>query len=166
MLHPTGKSATLFLTSLAALLICGCSAPARPDHAASGPIIKSHLVQNGELRAMMRELDTLLNDEPKSELERDDARRRYALRAADTIGTIAEKIRRLPETHPLFDEKGEEAQFLGYTDALGTEGERLRILALAYEVERIESQMARVERVCNACHTHFRDLSEEKRGGE
>ena len=165
MLQHPRKHAILLVASLAALLLYGCSAPTGPERA-PGTIIKSHMVQNGELRAMMRELDTVLNDDPKSELERDDARRRYALRAADTIGAIAVKIKRLPETHPLFDEKGEEEQFLRYTEALGAEGERLRMLALAYEVEHIAPQMARVERVCNACHTHFRDLSTDLKRGE
>lgn len=167
MLHTTPKR-PLFTICLAALLLYGCSMPtgsSAPD-ATSGAVLKTHLIQNEELRMMMRELQTVVDDDPKSELERDDARRRYALRVAGTIENIAQKIKRLPETRPLLENEAEKQRFLGYADALDREGRRLRSLALAYETEKIEPQMARVNRVCNACHSDFRDLREDLRRRE
>lgn len=141
----------VFLLSLL-LLLTGCM---------DQPIIQNHhthAVENRQLRLLMHELDTVAYERAKSELERDDMRRRYAMDMGKKIEKLAEKL----ETFA-FDEQLPATQeddrhlFRRYAHNLYLNGEAIYKAAEAYELEKLPGSIQAMRSSCDACHERFRN---------
>ena len=119
---------------------------------------KKHKIESEELRLLMRELNMVVYDRQKSELERDDIRRRYALNLADVVKELVAKIE-----HIAPDELGQELTakdrelYTRYAQDLYKNGEEIHEVAQKYEMEKLESSMTKMQQTCDRCHTLLRD---------
>ena len=134
---------------------CGGVPAANGEVPASEQILETHRVQNEELRGLMRSLDGMVNDTSRSELERDDARRRYAFGLAENLEAIGAKLKALPGAPEAAMNPEEAARFRSHADALLEKGRRIGSLAEAYATERLEPEVDAMLRTCNACHRTF-----------
>jgi hypothetical protein len=95
-------------------------------------------------------------DEHRSELERDDLRRRYALNLADTVAALTEEIADVETMMPkLRPGTGDADAYAAYTEALKGQGKRIRAIAEGYETEKIDHAVSEMIRICNRCHARF-----------
>ena len=148
----------LFLV-ISLLLFSACvSKDTATSNLTTTEIEKEHKIESEELRLLMQELNMVVYDRQKSELDRDDIRRRYALNLADVVKGFAKKIESIP-----VDKLGKEltaedrALYLYYAQALYKDGEAINAVAQNYEIEKLESRVAKMEQTCNRCHDLLRD---------
>ena len=119
---------------------------------------KEHKVESEELRLLMQELDMVVYDRQKSELDRDDIRRRYALNLAAVVKELAYKIEHIPQ-----DGLGENLTqkdrvlYIDYARELYANGEEINDVAQKYEMEKLESTIDNMQQTCNRCHALLRD---------
>lgn len=120
------------------------------------PAIK-HMIQSQKLRNLMRELDLVVYERQKSELERDKMRKRYVLTLADTLKKLSAEVENMPKgdlgsdlTSDDFDE------YKRYAKRLNHDANELYALAQNYEFELLTRKMEDIKISCNSCHKQFR----------
>ena len=119
---------------------------------------KEHKIESEELRLLMQELNMVVYDRQKSELDRDDIRRRHALNLADIVKGFAKKIESMPA-----DKLGNELtvedreMYLYYAQELYKDGEVINTVAQNYEMEKLDSTIVKMQQTCNRCHALLRD---------
>lgn len=119
---------------------------------------KEHKIESEELRLLMLELNMVVYDRQKSELDRDDIRRRYALNLADVVKELAYKIEHIPQDGlgENFTQKDRNI-YMNYARELYKNGEEINDVAQKYEMEKLESAIAKMQQTCNRCHAVLRD---------
>ena len=140
------------LLNVMLLLISGC---ASKQDSLNG--IDKHIIKSSELRIMMRDLNMVVNDEYKSELERDETRRRYAFGLADNVKEFSSIIKSMQLKD--LDQNIDDADiqiFSKYTNNLQKNGEVIGRIAQNYELERLDNAINNLKRTCNSCHSTFR----------
>jgi hypothetical protein len=145
------------VTAASLLILQACSGKTEVDPVAERQ--GEGKIHGTELRDIMRELKQVLYEKVESsELEREDARRRHALRLADTIDTLACKIGDYPKGETAVKLGSEDAiAYASYTQALRQQGEAIRQIATAYCMEELKGAMNTMVGICNRCHDRFRD---------
>ena len=119
---------------------------------------KEHKIESEELRLLMHELNMVVYDRQKSELDRDDIRRRYALNLADIVKDLAYKVEHIPQ-----DGLGENLTqkdrelYIHYARDLYKNGEEINTIAQKYEMEQLERAIDSMQQTCNRCHALLRD---------
>ncbi|MBU0721093.1 cytochrome c [bacterium] len=106
----------------------------------------AHVQESEKLRLLMRELDLVVYDRFKSELERDDMRRRYAMILAETIKELSKKI----------EDKNNPKTFQKYSKQLYQNAQELYKIADRYELENLQTKIDAITRTCNSCHIQVR----------
>lgn len=147
------------LLGLSLLVLSACvSKETVPSQSSEFVANKEHKIESEELKILMRELNMVVYDRQKSELDRDDIRRRYALNLADVIKELAYKVENIPlnATEKVLDDQ-EKAVYTRYARELYMDGERIDIVAQKYELEKLDDAIAKTERTCERCHALFRD---------
>ena len=134
------------------LLISGCAS--KQDSVSS---VDKHVIKSSELRLLMRNLSSSVDDRHESELERDTIRRRYALRLSNNAKEFSSLIRNIPKERlgNNIDDTDMEV-FYGYAKELEKKAGVLHEIAEAYEIEKLDSAVNNLKRTCNACHKTFR----------
>jgi hypothetical protein len=79
------------LFAVVVFIFLGCAAKEQ----SSKPAVK-HMIQSEKLRILMRELDLVVYERQKSELERDKMRKRYVLTLADTLKKLSAVVENMP----------------------------------------------------------------------
>lgn len=112
-----------------------------------------------ELRQIMNELNNVVYEQDeRSELERDEARRRHAFRIADTIKKFSHAIASAPSRHAgLKLTDVEEKEFFSYGQELRRQGNEIQAIAENYEMEKLQGALNNMVGICNRCHVRFRD---------
>ncbi|MDA3947407.1 MAG: hypothetical protein PF439_12080 [Helicobacteraceae bacterium] len=119
---------------------------------------KEHKIESEELRILMRELSMVVYDRQKSELDRDDLRRRYALNLADVVKELAYKVEHIPQNElgkALTDQ--DKAIYERYAHELYLNGEEIGRVAQKYEMEKLDGAIAKTQQSCDRCHALLRD---------
>ncbi len=113
----------------------------------------AHSQKSSELSYLMRELYSVIDDEHKSELERDDVRRRYALRLSDKIKEFSYQARLLSEEKlgKHVNENNLDA-FGKNIQALQDKGKEIADISNSYELERLDAKLVELKNICNSCH--------------
>lgn len=114
-----------------------------------------HIIKSNELRVLMRDMNMVVNDEYKSELERDNTRRRYAIRLAQNIKDTSYIMQGIIKDKLDADESDMKL-LTQYAKDLNKKAEVIDQIAQNYEMERLDSALDNVKRTCNACHSKFR----------
>lgn len=134
----------------------GCTSNEQPA-AAAGEGRAEHRIESDELRLLMRELNMVVYERQKSELERDDVRRRYALSLAAIVKELSGKIADVPadELGGKLTEKAY-SRYENYAQQLNRDGDGIETVARNYELEKLEKKIMKMERTCDSCHALFR----------
>ncbi len=111
-----------------------------------------HTMRSDKLKVLMHNMDMIIYDNGKSELDRDNERRRNALKIGNRIQDISSQIKNL-------DSKDEKL-FTFYIKELHRKGKELSKLANNYEIEKLEIKIQDIKLTCNACHQESRDYYE------
>ena len=144
--------------TVAALLcigaMAGCAVRQEPDLCRSYGEGEIHGTRLQEVMCTLRR--AVYEDEHRSELERDDLRRRYALNLAETVATLTEELEDADAMMPGFRFAPDDAAvYAVYVRALKRGGENIRTIAQKYETEKLDPAVARMIRICNRCHARF-----------
>ena len=116
------------------------------------------MIESEELRLLMRELNMVVYDRQKSELDRDDTRRRYALNLADVVKELAVKIEHIAPDEPGQELTAKDRElYTRYAQELYKNGEEIHKVAQKYEMEKLESSMTKMQQTCDRCHALLRD---------
>jgi len=139
---------------LSLLLFIGCS-----SKDASLSKAKEHMIQSNELQTLMHEINMVVYDKFKSELQRDNIRRRYALSLADKIKKLAHSIEIInPNQLGVNVNQNDIKVFRSYAKELNENSKEIYNIAQNYELEKIPSSLENMEKTCTACHNYFRDI--------
>lgn len=136
----------MFFAFFLLLGLFGCSSK---DTAKSTPV--RHMIKSEKLHLLMRELDMVIYERQKSEIDRDAMRKRYLLTLADTLKNLS------GELNKLVDEKSSKDQAVYQKHALLIEknANDLEDLAQRYQFELLSQRLDEVKQSCNSCHQHF-----------
>jgi len=119
---------------------------------------KAHMIQANELHELMRSIDLVVYDKYKSELQRDNSRRRYALSLAKSIEELAHDIEVIsPDELHVKSTPINKETFQSYASTLYRQSKEIKAIANTYELEKLPQSLEHLHLTCNACHTHFRD---------
>lgn len=142
----------LICCAITLFLFSGCALKEQSDK----PALK-HMIQSEKLRLLMRELDLVVYERQKSELERDKMRKRYVLTLADTLKKLSAEVENMPKgdlgsdlTPSDFDD------YKRYAKSLNQDANELYALAQNYEFELLTRKMEDIKISCNSCHKQFR----------
>lgn len=117
---------------------------------------KTHEFQSNELKKLMATLNISVANNYKSELEKDDARLRKALRLSEDLKSAVLKLNEM-EKGSLRDEMNRE-DLLVYrrdTETLYKSANEIEEIAKNYEAEKLDPAIARLKQSCLSCHVHF-----------
>ena len=134
---------------LALFLLFGLFGCSSKDGATGTPV--RHMIKSEKLHILMRELDMVIYERQKSEIDRDAMRKRYLLTLADTLKNLS------GELNKLVDEKSSKDQAVYQKHALLIEknANDLEDLAQRYQFELLSQRLDEVKHSCNSCHQHF-----------
>ena len=119
---------------------------------------KEHMIESDKLKELMREMDMVVYDRLKSELQRDNIRRRYALTLVDEIKKLAFHVEEVDHYELSIDTaNGDMKLFKSYAKELYKNAQEIRDIAQNYELEKLPTSLKNIEKTCNSCHIHFRD---------
>lgn len=117
---------------------------------------KGHRFQSKELKKLMGTLNISVANNYKSELEKDDARLRKALRLSDDLKSAVLKLNEMEKG--ALREKMSREDLLVYrrnADMLYKSATELEEIAKNYEAEKLDPAIARLKQSCLSCHAHF-----------
>lgn len=136
----------LFLALFLLFGLFGCSLK---NTANSTPV--RHMIKSEKLHILMRELDMVIYERQKSEIDRDAMRKRYLLTLSDTLKNLS------GELDKLVDEKSKEDQkvYKKHALLLKANANDLEELAMTYQFEMLPQRLSEVKQSCNSCHQHF-----------
>lgn len=117
----------------------------------------AHAVQDARLREQMRELDALMYERMRTELEINRDRRRQAKEiavvAADLSHTVAAIVAAAPRLPLTADER---SRFLALAEQLRIRVDRLREHAEKGQIDAVLGTLGDITAVCGSCHRLFR----------
>jgi cytochrome c556 len=140
------------LFAVVVFIFLGCAAKEQSNK----PAVK-HMIQSEKLRILMRELDLVVYERQKSELERDKMRKRYVLTLADTLKKLSAEVENMPMGELGSGLTSDDFyEYKGYAKSLNQDANELYILAQNYEFELLSKKMEDIKVSCNSCHKQFR----------
>ena len=144
------KSLLLFSILLS---FAACVPKVNPSFSAT----KQHMLESKKLHVLIHEMNTVVYNRVKSELEKDELKRRYALQYAGTIKKVAVNLENLT-----YNQKGEKISeddkklYGSFAKRLYKNGEDIQKVASKYRLEELNAQLIKAQMTCNACHSKFR----------
>jgi hypothetical protein len=115
--------------------------------------IEQHIDESDELYMMMHNLNSSIYEKNKSELEVDDAKKRYALNIASNITQATVALNRYGHKN-LQNENLK--NFLSLSDQLKSHALKIESIANSYELEKLDDELEDMQRTCTSCHLKFR----------
>lgn len=148
-------------TAVAAVILAACSATGKPPPArlpdTGEPAL--HAVQNHQLHQLMAQMNSLMFETFRTELEIDKERRRQASQIADTARELSGTIDAIPATLPKLGlNDAEQVSFLALARRLHEQSQGLEQLARANQIDAMGPALQQMTLTCNACHQLFRKL--------
>jgi hypothetical protein len=151
---------TLASVALYALLLAACVGTPEPvlrtglpDTGGPAP----HAVHDRRLRQWMAEMNALMFERMRTELELDRERRRQAERIAGTAADLERTIGRIIDTLPrLALSPNERTTFLALADTLRSQVQTLKVQAQRNYIDALPDTLEHIQATCTACHRLFR----------
>jgi cytochrome c556 len=117
-----------------------------------------HAVQNARLDELMIEMNSLMFDRMRTELDIDRERRRRAGQIADTAEAMSRTIESVLATLPALNlTPGEQDTFAALANKLRGQAMQLEEQARRNYVDAIPQTLDQMTLTCTACHQLFRD---------
>jgi|GEM_PF-768797 len=118
-----------------------------------------HAVHGKRLRALMQDLEALLFERQRTQIEIDADRQRYfaqTVAVADGLLKSAAHIAQSADDMRAEDRAG----FMALQTKLVSQTKALRALAKARRADAVAAQYGAITTTCNSCHSSFRDTSD------
>lgn len=121
----------------------------------------AHAIQDARLRNLMREINHLMFERMRTELEIDQARRRKAAQIGQTAQEMAQTVAGIADSLPRLSlEADQQAMFLTLVDQLQNEIRMLKTQAGHNYIDAIPGTLERIATVCTQCHALFRETAD------
>lgn len=118
-----------------------------------------HAVHGKRLRALMQDLEALLFERQRTQIEIDADRRRYFEQTVEVADGLLESAEHIAEA--VDDLRAEDrAGFIALQTKLVSQTRALRALAEAGRADAVAAQYDTITTTCNSCHSSFRDTSD------
>lgn len=135
---------------VAALLLLGLSGCSMHQQKEKSSSVR-HMIKSEKLREMMRELDMVVYERQKSEIDRDSLRQRYVLSLAQTLRNLSEELGKLKE----HKEPSDLDVYKKHAALLQENAQQLDSVAHSYKFELLPQALQEVRNTCGSCHQHF-----------
>ncbi len=110
-----------------------------------------------ELKSIMEEIDVVVYDNSKSELELDNVRRRYAINLAQKIKILTTKSKTISDDELKQTIAPENiGKFHKYMEELSKNGDAIYEVANNYELKKLDKKIDDMKQTCVSCHTNVR----------
>lgn len=119
--------------------------------------IQLHIEASKHIKRVMQDINSVLYERHKSELERDEERQRYAYKLSDTLMTISQEIKKYPQESDQehFNTPEKKGYFVNLADRLRVHGDNIRSIASAYNMKALNEEIQNMTKTCNSCHAEF-----------
>jgi len=150
------RIARLIITVTVVALFFGCTKElemATQDAAKT----QEHVAASKHLRRVMHDMNNVLYEHHKSELERDQQRERYAFKLADKVGAISQEIKKYPEESgkEYFKNPEKKGYFMTLVDQLDVHGKNIKGIASNDNKKALNEEIKNMIQTCNQCHAQF-----------
>ena len=139
----------MFFTSIILILLSACAKESK-----SLSTTQTHNEISSELKVIMHELNMVVYDRYDSELDKDNTRRREAMKLGSSVKDIATHIQEIQINTDL--KKQNPKLFKMYAKELYTQGAIIYNQALNYDIDKLDNSYNNIQNTCKACHTEFR----------
>lgn len=146
----------LILVVATAALILGCTK--EPEVVTQDTAtVQQHVYVSNNMKRVMHDMNSVLYERHKSELERDEEKQRYALKLSDKLITISKEIKKYPQNskQERFNNVQKKEYFMMLADQLKLHGENIRSIASSYNMKALNEEIQSMTQTCNSCHTEF-----------
>ncbi len=117
-----------------------------------------HAVMTDRISVLLDQMDTLMTDQNRTEIELDQDRKYKALRIADSAAELQRSVDIILKIQPALDLSEHQAPvFIKLTNQLKQQGAELEQLALHNQIDALKPAMQRTKNTCMTCHSLFRD---------
>lgn len=115
--------------------------------------LQKHINESEQLQYIMHSLKSSIYEKNKSELDIEDAKKRYALKIALNIKQATNVLNKYGESN-LKDESLK--SFLSLNQKLEVYSSKIESIANNYEIEKLDDEIEQMELICTSCHVQFR----------
>lgn len=147
MLSTMRRITNLILAVTTVVLLSGCIKELEVG-AHDTTNMQYHVDASQNLKRVMHDMNSVLYEHHKSELERDEQRQRYAFKLSDKLITLSQEIKKYPQ-------KRDQEHFMTLADQLKVHGENIRSIASIYNMKVLNEEIQNMTRTCNNCHAKF-----------
>jgi hypothetical protein len=117
-----------------------------------------HAVMTDRISVLLDQMDTLMTDQNRTEIELDQDRKYKALRIADSAAELQRTVDIILAIQPTLDLSEHEAPvFIKLANQLKEQGAELEHLAQNNQIDALKPAMKRTKNTCMTCHSLFRD---------
>lgn len=139
-----------FLMLIALVFLSACSSPEVEE---CNPCVNHKENRLVYMKRMLGDLNNVIYSRHKSEIERDDDRRRYANNFAETLKTMSSRIIEFPKNDATFKIKESDIEYYEeLSKKLYTQGVVIQKIADAYEFKALNLAIEDVKMTCTQCH--------------
>lgn len=140
------------LSTTILLLLTSCSTK---EHSPQKHI--KHKVASGDLNSLRQEILMVSFDRIKSELERDDVRRRHALTLSQNLISLSEQMKDIPKDKiKNLNTPQDKELYKKYSQQLKKSANDIYQVAQNYELEKLPNKLTQMKQVCKTCHKRFK----------
>lgn len=139
-----------FFMIIAVVLLSGCTSPEVEE---CKPCVNHKENRLVYMKRMLSDLNNVIYARHKSEMERDDDRKRYANSFAKTLKSMSSRIMEFPKDDVNFTiQSGDLQHYNELSKKLYTQGEAIEKIADAYAFESLDLAIDDVKGTCTKCH--------------
>ena len=122
---------------------------------------EKHKNASEDLNVLRKEITMVSFDRIRSELERDDIRRRHAMRLSKNLIALTDKIKDIPKSKiKNLNTKEDQKLYNDYSNTLRQNAESIYNVANEYALERLPEELSKMKHTCTTCHKRFREKKE------
>lgn len=118
-----------------------------------------HAVHERRLDGLMRQMNSLMFDNLRTELELDRERRKHALKIAEEASALSKAVDQITDTLPNLNLSPEEQTlFLSLAKKLHDQAAVLKHQAQSNHIDAMPATLGQMSKTCTSCHQLFREL--------
>lgn len=145
------------------VLLNGCSSRSITENES----LKHKQIRIVDMERMLHDLNNVIISQHKSEFERDDDRKRYAISFANTLKLASKKTISFPKNDATFSiQSSKIEEYNKLSQSLYTQGEKIENLANEYNFKALDISIEDIKKTCIRCHTivglKFNPLQEKR----
>lgn len=148
-------SISFFAVILSVLLFGGCASNNEKTEVNGSNSV--HAVKSEKLNSVMVELDSVINKEFDSKIEKENLQLEYSKELLQLSSTITADIKEINSIgQNLTLDKNQKKVFMMLAKELEKENENLRVIIEKYETKKIKQSIEKMRDICNRCHLKYR----------